>query len=238
MTSLRSLEFYLVMFPVTVLFCLIAILTLPLNRRARYRIVIRWSAFALWWLRISCGLRANIRGTQNIPNQPCVIFCKHQSAWETMALQFVFPAHVQVVKRELLYVPFFGWGLACLNPIAINRSAGAAALRQVLRVGTQRIEQGWSVLLFPEGTRTRPNEKREYAPSAAALAIRAKCKVVPVAHNAGVFWSRNGFGKRSGEIQLEIGPAVDTTDRTAGEVTTLASSWVEKACDKMPNRID
>lgn len=154
-----------------------------------------------------------------------------------MALQFIFPPHVQVVKRELLYVPFFGWGLACLNPIAINRSAGAKALRQVLRIGTQRIEQGWSVLLFPEGTRTSPGDKPEYASSAAALAIRAKCKLVPVAHNAGLFWSRNAFGKHSGEIQLVIGPAIDVTNQSASEVTAQASNWIERECDNMTQKI-
>jgi 1-acyl-sn-glycerol-3-phosphate acyltransferase len=237
-TPLRSLVFYLVVFPVTVLFCLIAILILPVDRFIRYRIVTQWSAFALWWLRISCGLSARIHGAENIPAEPCVIFCKHQSAWETMALQFIFPPHVQVVKRELLYVPFFGWGLASLNPIAIDRSSGAKALRQVLRIGTQRIDQGWSVLLFPEGTRTPPGEKRDYAASAAALAIRANCKLVPVAHNAGVFWSRNAFGKYSGEVQLVIGQAIDPADQTASEMTELASAWIEGECDNMPLKVD
>ncbi len=237
-TPLRSLVFYLVVFPVTVLFCLIAILILPVDRFIRYRIVTQWSAFALWWLRISCGLSARIHGAENIPAEPCVIFCKHQSAWETMALQFIFPPHVQVVKRELLYVPFFGWGLASLNPIAIDRSSGAKALRQVLRIGTQRIDQGWSVLLFPEGTRTPPGEKRDYAASAAALAIRANCKLVPVAHNAGVFWSRNAFGKYSGEVQLVIGQAIDPADQTASEMTALASAWIEGECDNMPLKVD
>lgn len=234
MVTFRSVIFYLGVLPMTVVFSILGILILPLDQRTRYTVVTQWSRFALWWLRISCGLRSRISGVENIPAAPSVIFCKHQSAWETMALQFIFPPHVQVVKRELLYVPFFGWGLASLNPIAIDRSAGAKALRQVLRVGTERIEQGWWVLLFPEGTRTAPGDKREFSPSAAALALRAGCPLVPVAHNAGVFWSRNAMTKFSGEIQLVIGPALDGTDKSAAELTAEAAAWVEAQCAKMP----
>ncbi|TDJ67543.1 MAG: 1-acyl-sn-glycerol-3-phosphate acyltransferase [Proteobacteria bacterium] len=234
MATLRAFFFYAGLAPVTVVFCVIGILILPLERMTRYRIVIRWSAVTLWWLRLSCGLSARIDGTENIPSLPGVIFCKHQSAWETMALQFIFPPQVQVVKRELLYVPFFGWGLASLNPIAIDRSAGAKALRQVLRVGTQRIQQGWWVLLFPEGTRTRPGENSDCSPSAAALAIRAGCKLVPVAHNAGVFWPRRTLHKISGEIRLVIGPPIDSAGKSASELTTEAKAWIEAECAKMP----
>jgi 1-acyl-sn-glycerol-3-phosphate acyltransferase len=234
-TLFRSLMFYLALLPATIIFCLISVVILPLNRRLRYRIVIQWSAFGLWWLRVTCGLSARIRGTENIPTEPCVIFCKHQSAWETLALQFIFPAHVQVVKRELLFVPFFGWGLASLNPIAIDRSAGAKALRQVLRIGKERIDDGWSVLLFPEGTRTAPGEAREFSPSAAALAIRSQCALVPVAHNAGVFWSRNALQKHPGEIQLVVGPALRAEGKSAAELTVEAQAWVEAECRKMPS---
>lgn len=232
--SIRSVFFYLGVFPMTVLFAMIGLLILPLDRRTRYFVVTRWSKVTLWWLRISCGLTSRISGTENIPPEPGVIFCKHQSAWETMALQFIFPPHAQVVKRELLYVPFFGWGLASLNPIAIDRAAGAGALRQVLRIGTERIRQGWWVLLFPEGTRTRPGETRECSPSAAALAIRAGCKLVPVAHNAGVFWSRNTLSKFGGEIQLMIGPPIDSSGKSAVQLTTEAKAWIEAQCAKMP----
>ena len=235
MATIRAIVFYLGLFPMTVAFCLIGIVILPLKRKTRYKVVIQWSRFALWWLRLTCGVTSRINGVENIPSLPSVIFCKHQSAWETMALQFIFPAHVQVVKRELLYVPFFGWGLASLNPIAIDRAAGAKALRQVLRVGTERIKQGGWVLLFPEGARTQPRELREYSPSAAALAIRAGCKLVPIAHNAGVYWSRNALRKRSGEIQLTIGPALDGEGRSAAELTAEAAAWVEAECARMPH---
>tara|TARA_B100001123_G_C15053955_1_gene924746 strand:+ start:268 stop:726 length:459 start_codon:yes stop_codon:yes gene_type:complete len=151
-----------------------------------------------------------------------------------MALQFIFPPHIQVVKRELLYVPFFGWGLSSLNPIAIDRKAGANALREVLRIGDLRIRQGWWVLLFPEGTRTKPGDSQEYSRSAAALAIRAGCKLVPVAHNAGVFWSRNALRKTQGEIQLAIGPALESKGKSAAALTAEAAEWIETQCAEMP----
>lgn len=235
MATFRAILFYLGLFPLTVLFSVISLFILPLNRTLRYKIVIQWSRLSLWWLRLTCGVKSKINGIENIPSRPSVIFCKHQSAWETMALQFIFPPHVQVVKRELLYVPFFGWGLASLNPIAIDRAAGAKALRQVLRIGTERIQQGWWVLLFPEGTRTHPGEIRQYSPSAAALAIRAGCSLIPVAHNAGVFWSRNAFRKLSGEIQLNIGPALDGTGKSAADLTAEAAEWIEAQCAEMPH---
>ena len=234
MIALRSLMFYCGLFPVTIIFCLIGIAILPFNRVARYRIVTQWSRFALWWLKLTCHLSSRVRGRENIPDEPCVVFCKHQSAWETMALQFILPPHVQVVKRELLLVPFFGWGLASLNPIAIDRKAGARALRHVLKVGTERLRDGWWVLLFPEGTRTIPGERHAYAPSAAALAIRAKCPLLPVAHNAGVYWSRNALIKFPGEIELVIGPALRAENRNAETLTALASEWVETQCATMP----
>ncbi len=237
MTTARSILFYLGLLPVTVLFSLLSWLILPLDRKTRYKIVTQWSRFSLWWLRITCGVSSSIKGLENIPSRPAVIFCKHQSAWETMALQFIFPPQVQVVKRELLYVPFFGWGLASLNPIAIDRSAGAKALRQVLRVGTERIREGWWVLLFPEGTRTALGDVREYSPSAAALAIRADCMLVPVAHNAGVFWSRNALRKMRGEIQLSIGPALDSKGKSAAELTAEAVKWIEAQCAEMPQSV-
>lgn len=236
MATFRSTLFYLGLFPLTVLFSLLSGLILPLNRKTRYKIVTQWSRFSLSWLRLSCGVTSVVNGIENIPSRPGVIFCKHQSAWETMALQFIFPPHAQVVKRELLYVPFFGWGLASLNPIAIDRSAGTKALRQVLRIGTERIQDGWWVLLFPEGTRTPPGDVREYSPSAAALAIRAGCKLVPVAHNAGVFWSRNALRKMRGEIQLSIGPALDSAGKSAAELTAEAAEWIEAQCAEMPHR--
>ena len=145
-------------------------------------------------------------------------------------MQFIFPPHAQVLKRELFWIPFFGWGLASLNPIAIDRGAGSKAMRQVLKQGQERIKSGWWILLFPEGTRTPPGGKGVYSPSAAALAKRAGCPLVPVAHNAGYYWSRNAFAKHPGVIQVVIGKPIETEGRSAAEITEQAESWIEQTC--------
>ncbi len=231
---LRALLFYLGLAPVTVLFCTLGIILLPLPRRARYHTIIQWSRFSLWWLRITCGLRWRVTGKEHITSAPGVIFCKHQSAWETMSMQFIFPAHCQVVKKELLWVPFFGWGLACLNPIAIDRSAGTRALRVVLTEGKRRIAQGWWVLISPEGTRVPIEKSGRYSASGAALAIQAKCPLVPVAHNAGLFWSRQALRKTSGVIDVVIGPPIMPGHYSAAELTREAEAWIEKTCRQLP----
>jgi 1-acyl-sn-glycerol-3-phosphate acyltransferase len=234
MAQLRSIIFYLVLAPVTVMFCLLGVLMLPCPRRWRYYAIIQWSRFALWWLKLSCGLRWRVTGAEHIPEQAGVILCKHQSAWETMALQFVFPPHCQVVKRELLWVPFFGWGLASLNPIAIDRASGSKALRAVLREGKQRIGAGWWVLLFPEGTRVPIDQPGKYSPSGAALAIQAECPIVPVAHNAGLFWPRQALRKAPGMIDLVIGPPIYPDGRSAAELLAEAEQWIESTCRQLP----
>lgn len=234
MTSLRSILFYLGIAPFTVLFCLLGMLLLPLSRRVRYLIIIQWSRIALWWLKVSCGLDWRVSGTEHIPEGAGVILCKHQSAWETMSLQFVFPAHCQVVKRELLWVPFFGWGLACLNPIAIDRKAGSRALRAVLKEGQRRIADGWWVLIFPEGTRVPVEKPGKYAASGAALAVQANCPIVPVAHNAGLFWRRQALHKHKGVIDLVIGPPITPDGRSAAELTREVENWIESTCRSLP----
>lgn len=234
MTQLRSLLFYVGLAPVTVLFCLLGVLLLPWSRRVRYYTIIQWSRFALWWLGLTCGLRWRVTGRERIPDVPGVILCKHQSAWETMSLQFVFPPHCQVVKRELLQVPFFGWGLACLNPIAIDRAAGAKALRTVLGEGKRRIADGWWVLIFPEGTRVPVDQPGQYSPSGAALAVQAGCPIVPVAHNAGLFWPRQALRKAPGVIDLVIGPPLYPDGRSAAELSRAAAEWIELTCQRLP----
>lgn len=234
MTAFRSFLFYLGLAPFTVIFCLLGGLLMPASRRVRYYTIIQWSRFALWWLRMTCGLRWRVRGLENIPAGSGVILCKHQSAWETMSLQFVFPPHCQVVKKELLWVPFFGWGLASLNPIAIDRKAGPKALRTVLREGKTRLAEGWWVLIFPEGTRVPVDHPGHYSPSGAALAVAAGRPIVPVAHNAGLFWRRQALLKNPGVIDLVVGPAIHPDGRTAAELTRSAEEWIEATCRQLP----
>lgn len=233
MAFLRSLLFTLGQLLATVIFAPLSVLTFPLPHRLRYAFITQWTRFNLWWLALTCGLRYEIIGRENIPARNGIILCKHQSAWETLALQMIFPAQTWVLKRELLWIPFFGWGLAMLKPIAINRQSGRLAMQQLLAQGEQRLNDGLWVVVFPEGTRVAPGERKRYGAGGAVLAEKTGYPVIPIAHNAGRYWPRRGFLKRPGTIRLIIGPTVPTTDRSAAEINLAAETWIEKTMETL-----
>jgi 1-acyl-sn-glycerol-3-phosphate acyltransferase len=228
MTWLRSGLFALAQLLVTPPYALVALATFPLPRMWRYRVISGWSRLNVWLARAILGIDWRVEGREHLPDRPAVILAKHQSAWETMAFQLIFPPQVHVLKRELLWIPFFGWGLALMSPIAIDRSRGARALRAIARRGRERLAQGFWVVVFPEGTRVRPGERRAYQLGGAWLATAAGAPVVPVAHNAGLYWPRNAFLKRPGTITVRIGPSIDAASRDAKAVNRLAETWIEE----------
>ncbi len=227
MIVLRSSLFALALLLVTPPYALIALAAAPLPRHARYRVISGWSRLVLWFLRRLCGVRWRVEGREHLPARPSVILAKHQSAWETLAFQSIFPPHVHVLKRELLWIPFFGWGLALMSPIAIDRARGMAALRQIARKGKERLEQGFWVVVFPEGTRVAPGGKRKYQLGGAWLAAHAGAPVVPVAHNAGRVWPRNSFLKYPGRVTVRIGHPIESGGRAPQDVTAQAEAWIE-----------
>ncbi|MDT3670855.1 MAG: lysophospholipid acyltransferase family protein [Aromatoleum sp.] len=227
MILLRSLLFAIVLAIVTPPYAIFGFLTFPLPPRVRHRIITSWAPLVMWFVWHLLGIRYKVLGRENIPAGPAVILSKHQSAWETMALQVIFPPLCFVLKRELLKVPFFGWGLAQIPGIAIDRKAGKDALAQVVEQGRARLAEGFWVVVFPEGTRVAPGTTRRYKPGGAWLAQKAGVPVVPVAHNAGEFWRRNAFLKRPGEITVSVGPVIDPTGLEAAEVNARAEAWVE-----------
>ncbi len=228
MTVLRSLLFAVAIALVTPPYALIALASFPLPRMMRYRIISGWSRLILWLARVILGIEWRVEGRENLPARPAVILAKHQSAWETLAFQHIFPPQVHVLKRELLWIPFFGWGLALMSPIAINRGRGAAALRSIARRGSERLAQGFWVVVFPEGTRVAPGETRDYQVGGAWLAAASGAPVVPVAHNAGQFWPRNALFKRAGTVTVRIGPSIDPRDRDPQTINALAKAWIEE----------
>lgn len=228
MTLVRSVLFAFALALVTPPYALIALATFPLPRMARYRIISGWSLLVLFFSRFILGIDWRVEGREHLPSRPSVILAKHQSAWETLAFQHIFPPQVHVLKRELLWIPFFGWGLALMSPIAIDRSRGVAALRTIARRGRERLEQGFWVVVFPEGTRVAPGERREYQIGGAWLAAASGALVVPVAHNAGRVWPRNAFVKRPGTITVRIGPAIEAADRDPKTINAIAEAWIEE----------
>ena len=227
MNALRSGLLWLALLVVTPPYALIALAAAPLPRHARYRVISGWSLLVLRLLETICGIRWTVEGREHLPARPAVILSKHQSAWETLAFQEIFPQQVHVLKRELLWLPFFGWGLALMSPIPIDRGRGLAALRQIARRGKRRLEQGFWVVVFPEGTRVRPGQKRRYQLGGAWLAAASGAPVVPVAHNAGRVWPRNSFLKYPGEVTVRIGPAIDSAGRGPEDINALAEMWIE-----------
>jgi len=227
MTFLRSALFALALVIVTPPYALIALASFPLPRMARYRLISAWSRMVLWLAWLLCGIRWKIEGRKHLPDEPAVILSQHQSAWETLAFQEIFPPQVMVLKRELLWIPFFGWGLALMSPIAIDRARGTAALREMARQGRERLAQGFWVVIYPEGTRVPPGERRAYHQGGAWLAVNCGAKVVPVAHNAGRLWPRNAFLKRAGTVTVRIGPPIATAGRPPKDVLAEVKSWIE-----------
>ncbi len=230
---LRSALFFAGQVVVTIVIAPFVMLAFALPYRARYRIVYQWTRFNTWWLGVTCNLSHEVKGEENIPSRPAIVLCKHQSAWETISLQHYFSPQVWVLKRELLWLPFFGWALAMLRPIAIDRSAGRDAMSQVMEQGAARLQSGCWVVIFPEGTRVPAGSKRRYKAGGATLAERTGVPVVPVAHDAGLYWPRNSFIKYPGVVRLVIGPLIDSRGKSASEINREAEKWIEGTVAKL-----
>lgn len=224
---LRSLVYLLVQLVVTPLYSVIALLTFPFPPLTRYRIISGWARLMVWFATYICGIRYRVHGAENIPAEPCIVLAKHESAWETLVFQVILPPQVWVLKRELLWVPFFGWGLAMLSPIAIDRRDGRRALRQTLEQGRQRLLQGFSIVVFPEGTRSAPGVRGIYQAGGAWLAIQSGARILPIAHNAGDHWPRNSFIKRPGMITISIGVPLRAEGEKASELMQRVEAWIE-----------
>ena len=225
--ALRSTLYLLLQIIITPPYALVVFATYPLSPLNRYRVISGWSHIMLFLARFICGVRYCVLGTENIPKKPTIVLSKHQSAWETLAFQQIFPPQVWVLKKELLHIPFFGWGLAMTSPIAINRSQGKAALKQIIRQGKDRLQKGLWVIIFPEGTRIDPGKKGRYGIGGAWLSTSTGVSVVPVAHNAGVLWGKNSFIKFPGTITVSIGEPIDPAGMEANELNNKVEEWIE-----------
>ncbi len=224
---LRSCLFAAFQIAITPPFAVISLLTFPFDPFTRYRVITTWTRLVLWGAETICGIRYRVLGAENVPAQACVVLSKHQSAWETLAFQVIFPPQVYVIKRELLWIPFFGWGLAMLSPVAIDRTAGMRALKQMLAQGKDRIARGFWIIVFPEGTRIAPGARGTYQTGGAAIAVHAGAPVLPVAHNAGTCWGRHAFRKYPGTITVSIGKPIDSRGKKAAALTREVETWIE-----------
>lgn len=232
---LRSIIFYFLYAATGIIVgsCSIFLWAFPFH--VRYNLVIKWNIVVLWLTRHLLGINFKVSGEKNIPqDQPYVVLCKHQSTWETVFTQMYFKPTSTILKKSLLKIPFFGWGLALLRPIAIDRDKPREAMRLVQKAGVSRLKEGINVLVFPEGTRTAAGKIGNYARSGASIACEAGAPIVPVAHNAGYFWPVPQLLKKPGTVQVVIGKPIQTEGRNSKELTAEVKAWIESEIAKMP----
>jgi 1-acyl-sn-glycerol-3-phosphate acyltransferase len=204
-----------------------AIIAGLLPYRARFALAYFWGNALLWALRVICGLSYRVEGQENLPAGSHVALVKHSSSWETFAQTVILPPQAWVLKRELLWIPFVGWGIRLLRAIPIDRGAGGSAVRLMIEQGKRRLAEGTWVVVFPEGTRMPPGETRRYGAGGAAVAVAAGALIVPVAHNSAYFWPRRGWLKRPGTIRVVIGPPIATAGRDVRDINEEAQRFIE-----------
>jgi 1-acyl-sn-glycerol-3-phosphate acyltransferase len=231
---LRSISFLLVQSALTVVWSVVSLLTFPFKPLTRYRVITLWSRLVIWLAKVICGIDYRVRGLEHLPRRPSIVLAKHQSAWETIAFEVFLPPQVWVLRRSLLRVPFFGWGLAMMSPIAIDRGAARQALKQTLEQGRDRLAQGFWIVIFPEGTRIAPGQRGRYQVGGAWLAVRTGAPVVPIAHNAGQLWRKNAVLKFPGTITVSIGRPIDPVGLTPEELNRRVEDWIESETLRLP----
>ncbi|MEM7194895.1 MAG: lysophospholipid acyltransferase family protein [Pseudomonadota bacterium] len=195
----------------------------------RANLIAIWARFNIWTLRWCCGIDFHVTGQEHIPQSPSIIISNHQSAWETLAFQLIFPAQSYILKKELLMIPFFGWGLAVNRPIAINRSEKRRALEKLITDSQERLDEGRWLVVFPEGTRMPADEPGDFQVGGAMMAVKTGASIVPVAHNAGYYWPKQGFIKKPGTVNVVIGPVIDPAGLKPREVNARAEQWIKSA---------
>ena len=231
---LRSSLLFVVTIITTVIISTCILLAAFFPFSLRYKLSVIWADISLWLAKNICHLNYEISGQENIPkDRNGIILCKHQSAWETIAMQQIFPTHVFLLKESLLWLPFWGWAMATLKPIAINRKNQKTALRKLVKLGSERLNEGLWVVVFPEGTRCAPGEKKKFSAGGCLLAQRSGYPVIPVAHNAGEYWPRYSFLKYPGTIKVKIGPLIESKNRKANDLNAKVEAWISDAMEEI-----
>jgi 1-acyl-sn-glycerol-3-phosphate acyltransferase len=232
MLFLRSLLYFIgsIISVITITLCGLFFVLSPYSTRQKF--LSQWAIFCIWWLKITLNITTTIIGQENVNKSPCVIISNHQSTWETLAFQTIFPAHTWVLKKELLWLPVFGWSLALLKPIIINRGDKLNAIKKVISQGSDRLNKGISVVVFPEGTRQPYNQLGEYQNGGAAIAKKSGYDIIPVYHNAGKIWPKGGFIKKSGVITIVIGESISSSSMTSSGITEEIRNWTLDQANK------
>jgi len=225
---LKSLLFYVLVALLTVVWAFVCMLVAPLPYNQRYWVTARWNVTVIWLGKVLCGMNYRVIGVENLPDAPVVLLSKHQSAWETIFYLMYMPRPlVFVFKKELHWIPFFGWGLAMLRMIPIDRSKGKDAFSHVVEQGKKRLANGQWIIMFPEGTRIPVGQKGMYKGGGARLAVETGATVVPLAMNSGDCWPKNSFIKKPGTITVSVGKPIPAAGRNPFELMTEVETWIE-----------
>ena len=232
--ALRAVLFYLVMAATILIGVLLVFLTWPLPfSKGRFLIIRTWSRLMAQSAKYICGLDYEIQGLENLAHPPFIIFSKHQSAWETITFSGIFPPNCFITKKELIYIPIFGWAFGISKHIPIDRKKGSAAIKKISELGRQRLQEGISIILFPEGTRVAPLESPEFHKGGAILVKATESPIICVAHNAGHLWRRNSFLKIPGKIKIIISEPMPTTGLSVREINQMAYDWITATMKKI-----
>ena len=230
---IRSSTFYIGYISSAIIAGSVACILGPLlTLETRLKIFSLWPKFTNWFLYSTCRISVSVEGKGNIPKGPYIIVSNHQGQWETFYFQYLFCPMITILKRELLYIPLWGWGMSFLRPIAINRKKPTTAFKKILKEGIDRLDKGLCVLFFPEGTRNKPREVGKYASSAFALSLNSGVPLLPVVHNSGDCWPAHRFLKRPGTIFLKIGRPIKV-DMKAREAAKMVEVWSRKNLQQM-----
>lgn len=228
MIYIRNLIYWIILIVSMPLMFIAVLFALPFDKGVN-KVGRAWVKMLLWVLKNIVGLNYIVRGAENIPSIPSIICSKHQSAWETFALQEIFPLQIYVAKKELFKIPFFGWGLKLAKTIGIDRKAGAKAPQMLLEQGQARKKEGFWIVIFPEGTRMAVGERGRYKLGGARMAKLFEMDIVPVALNSGVFWAKNAFLKYPGTIEIVIGQPISYhAFDTETDLMKACETWIEE----------
>ena len=226
MLLIRNLTYWFILSTSLILLFPFMLLALPVQGGA-HKMAQIWVRILNWSLKHIIGLKYHLIGAENIPDRPSIICAKHQSGWETLALQEIFPPQVYVAKRELFKIPFFGWGLKLVKTIGIDRSNSREANKQLMKQGMARKNEGYWITIFPEGTRLPPGEKGRYKLGGARMAKMFEMDIVPVSLNSGEFWPKNAFLKHPGTITVVIHPVIPHNSGTEAELMAECEKRIE-----------
>ena len=235
MQLFRSLIFLLSQTLSAIVMSMVALPSLLLPSIPRAKVIGLWARYNIWALKWICGIRYRVQGKEHLPDEPSVIIANHQSAWETLCFQLIFPPQSYILKKQLLWIPFFGWGLAANRPVSINRSKKRKALDLLINKGNERIKEGRWLVVYPEGTRMMPGELAPFQVGGAMMATKSGAPIVPVAHNAGICWPKNQLRKYPGVIDVIIGEPIETKGRKPRDVNRESEEAVKELIDQLPD---